>query len=752
MYIVKRGRIFQIFYYREDVQRIAEREQIALYVNLDDVARYDEALATLIEGNAKRCMENSFRFHHIFNEVVDEMIREVLGDRQPPIRDALDAFIFQRVRMDDQSRISEGYLSGTAEEVRKKYPPQLLRRFEVIFKCRETMKPLAVRDIKANCVGKLVTVSGIVIRATEVKPLLEVMTYACDTCSAEVYQPVTGPSFMPATNCPSKDCVESRANGRLHMQVRGSKFAKFQEIKIQELVGFSRLKYVVRTEIHQLQSDQVPVGSIPRTLTVNVYGESTRQCGPGDLVQISGILIPFMKTGFRQGGLVAETFLEAHSVENIRCSVDDKYAEEELTEEEVELLAQDNLYDMLAYSIAPEIYGLTDVKKSLLLALVGGVDRNASGMKIRGCLNVLLMGDPGVAKSQLLSYVNRLAPRSQCTTGRGSSGVGLTAAVVKDPVTGEMILEGGALVLADRGICCIDEFDKMMDSDRTSIHEVMEQQTISIAKAGIMTTLNARVAIIAAANPAFGRYNPKRSIEQNIDLPAALLSRFDLLWLIQDKPNRDGDRRLASHITYVHMNSKQPEIEGMKPIDMRLIRQDLSNRCGRTCRVHFTDGLLKWLNGSNRLLETLFGKGPLVEMYVDLRRNARESDDSTFTSPRLLLSVIRMSTALARLRLSNVVSPDDIEEAIRLMQASKDSLRPEMHQKEIRHSPVDQAFAVLRELNLSSGEEAIPFKTALESCTRRGITEEALRNAILVHEANGVIMIDPQQRIRFVMN
>lgn len=700
----------KIFYYREDVQRIAEREQIALYVNLDDVARYDEALGTLIEGNAKR-------FHHIFNEVVDEMVREVLGDRQPPIRDALDAFIFQRVRMDDQSRISEGYLSGTAEEVRKKYPPQLLRRFEVIFKCRETMKPLAVRDIKANCVGKLVTVSGIVIRSTEVKPLLEVMTYACDTCSAEVYQPVKGPSFMPATNCPSKDCVESRANGRLHMQVRGSKFTKFQEIKIQEL------------------SDQVPVGSIPRTLTVNVYGESTRQCGPGDLVQISGILIPFMKTGFRQGGgLVADTFLEAHSVENIRCSVDDKYAEEDLTEEEVELLAQDNLYDMLAYSIAPEIYGLTDVKKSLLLALVGGVDRNASGMKIRGCLNILLMGDPGVAKSQLLSYVNRLAPRSQCTTGRGSSGVGLTAAVVKDPVTGEMILEGGALVLADRGICCIDEFDKMMDSDRTSIHEVMEQQTISIAKAGIMTTLNARVAIIAAANPAFGRYNPKRSIEQNIDLPAALLSRFDLLWLIQDKPNRDGDRRLASHITYVHMNSRQPEIEGMKPIDMRLIR---------------------------RLIEVAQRKQPvvgdalrerLVEMYVDLRRNARESDDSTFTSPRLLLSVIRMSTALARLRLSNVVSPDDIEEAIRLMQASKDSLRPEMHQKEIRHSPIDQAFAVLRELNSSSGEKAIPFKTALESCTRKGITEEALRNAILVHEANGVIMVDPQQRIRFVMN
>ncbi|ETN86503.1 hypothetical protein RB195_015741 [Necator americanus] len=701
----------KVFYYREDVQRIAEREQVALYVNLDDINRFDESLAALIEGNARR-------FHQIFNEVIDEMVHEILGDRQPPVRDALDAFIFQRVYMDDQSKISEGYLGGTIQETRKKYPPQLLRRFEVVFKNRDAAKPLAVRDIKANCVGKLVTVSGIVIRATEVKPIVEVMTYACDTCGAEVYQPVNGPSFMPAVNCPSKECVESKANGRLHMQVRGSKFGKFQEIKIQET------------------SDQVPVGSIPRTLTVNVYGEATRQCNPGDHVRISGVLIPLMRTGFRQGGggLVAETFLEAHFVENVHSTADEKDVDEELTEEEVEVLAQDNLYDLLAYSIAPEIYGLTDVKKSLLLALVGGVDKNASGMKIRGCLNILLMGDPGVAKSQLLSYVNRLAPRSQYTTGRGSSGVGLTAAVVKDPLTGEMTLEGGALVLADRGICCIDEFDKMMESDRTSIHEVMEQQTISIAKAGIMTTLNARVAIVAAANPAFGRYNPKRSIEQNIDLPAALLSRFDLLWLIQDKPDRDADKRLASHITYVHMNSKQPEIDGMKPIDMRLIR---------------------------RLIEVAQRKQPvvgdalrerLVEMYVDMRRVARESDDSTFTSPRLLLSVIRMSTALARLRLSNVVLADDIEEAIRLMQASKDSLRPEMLQQEIRQSPIDRAFAVLRDLNSSAGDSVIALQTAVEACARKGISEEALRDAITVHQANGVIMVDSQQRIRFVMN
>merc|ERR1711881_815513 len=271
-----------------------------------------------------------------------------------------------------------------------------------------------------------------------------------------------------------------------------------------------------------------------------------------------------------------------------------------------------------------------DIKKALLILLVGGKDQVAEGsLKIRGCTHILLMGDPGVAKSQLLGFVDRLAPRSQYTTGRGSSGVGLTASVAKDPITGEFVLEGGALVLADRGICCIVEFDKMHEGDRTSIHEVMEHQTISIAKAGIMTSLNARVSILAAANPAFGRYNPKKSVEQNVQLPAALLSRFDLIWLIQDKAHRENDLKLANHIAYVHQYNKNPPLQ-FEPIPIKLMRKYLD--AARSMNPELP----------NELTEHL------ANAYVTIREDSRNNPkNSSFTSARTLLSIIRMSTALA---------------------------------------------------------------------------------------------------------
>lgn len=388
----------------------------------------------------------------------------------------------------------------------------------------------------------------------------------------------------------------------------------------------------------------------------------------------------------------------------------------------MEELSQDDFYTRLATSLAPEIYGHIDVKKALLLLLVGGVDKRPDGMKIRGNINICLMGDPGVAKSQLLGYINRLSPRSQYTTGRGSSGVGLTASVMKDPLTGEMTLEGGALVLADQGVCCIDEFDKMADHDRTAIHEVMEQQTISIAKAGIMTTLNARVSILAAANPAFGRYNPRRTIEQNIQLPAALLSRFDLLWLIQDKADRENDLRLAKHITYVHSHLKQPPTR-IKALDMSLMRRYIA-LCKRKDPAIPTE-----------LTEYIVGA------YVALRRDARNSKDMTFTSARNLLGILRLATALARLRLADVVEKDDVAEALRLLEMSKDSLN-QIHDSRPGHVPntSDAIFAMVREL---AGErKTVKVADIMDRCTTKGFKPDQVDKCIEEYEELNVWQVN----------
>ncbi|KAH0619393.1 hypothetical protein JD844_025951 [Phrynosoma platyrhinos] len=367
-------------------------------------------------------------------------------------------------------------------------------------------------------------------------------------------------------------------------------------------------------------------------------------------------------------------------------------------------------------------------------------------------INICLMGDPGVAKSQLLSYITRLAPRSQYTTGRGSSGVGLTAAVLRDPLTGDLTLEGGALVLADRGVCCIDEFDKMLESDRTAIHEVMEQQTLSIAKAGILTTLNARCAILAAANPAYGRYNPKRSLEQNIQLPAALLSRFDLLWLIQDRPERDNDLRLAQHITYVHQHSRQPPCH-FQQLDMGLMRQG-DGKDTLSCISPSP-----WSPG-RRYIAMCKRKQPTVPesladyitaAYVEMRKEAWASKDTTYTSARTLLGILRLATALARLRRVDVVEKEDVNEAMRLMEMSKDSLLADKGQPSRTQRPSELIFAAIREMVPAGGARSVHLGEAEQRCVSKGFTPAQFQAALGEYEELNIWQVNQKKtRLTFV--
>ncbi|XP_051900600.1 DNA replication licensing factor MCM7 [Pristis pectinata] len=691
------------FKYVDQLVQVAHREQVALYIDLDDIAEEDPELVDSI-------CENTRRYVNLFADAIQEVLPQY-KEREVVSKDALDVYIEHRLMMEQRTRDP-----NEVHDARNQYPAELLRRFEIYFKHPSTMKPKVIRDVKADSIGKLVTVRGIVTRVTEVKPMMVVATYTCDQCGAETYQPIQSPTFMPLIMCPSRECQTNKSGGRLYLQSRGSKFIKFQEIKIQE------------------HSDQVPVGNIPRSMTVYSRGENTRQAQPGDHVSITGIFLPMMRTGFRQvvQGLLSETYLDAHRISQMNKTEDDELGAQELSEEELRQITEDDFYEKLAASIAPEIYGHEDVKKALLLLLVGGVNQSPKGMKIRGNINICLMGDPGVAKSQLLCYIDRLAPRSQYTTGRGSSGVGLTAAVMKDTVTGEMILEGGALVLADQGICCIDEFDKMMDSDRTAIHEVMEQQTISIAKAGIMTTLNARCSILAAANPAYGRYNPKKSVEQNIQLPAALLSRFDLLWLIQDKPDRDNDLRLAQHITYVHQHCKQPPSQ-FQPLDMKLMRRYIT-LCKKK-EPTIPESLADYITAA----------------YVEMRKESRVNKDTTFTSARTLLSILRISIALARLRLVDTVEKEDVNEAMRLMEMSKDSLLGERDQTTRAQRPADVIFATIREMVADMTVRTVKYSEAEQRCISKGFTPAQVEAALEEYEELNIWQVNQARtKITFV--
>jgi len=677
------------FKYAEQLTAIAHREQVTLTIDLDDVAQFDDDLAEAIR-------ENSRRYNLLVAAVIESLLPEYKdSERQVPARDALDVFIRHRQIMEAGQQAD-----GAQQPARQNFPPELMRRFEVYFKAKSDDKIVPIREVKAGCIGKLINVKGIVTRATEVKPMMQVATYTCDQCGAETYQPIVSTSFMPQINCPGEDCRVNRSGGRLTLQSRGSKFTKFQELRIQE------------------HSDAVPTGHIPRTITVYARGDNTRQAVPGDHVMICGVFLPIKKEGFKAmtSGLLSDTYLEAHRVAKLSNTDEDEVSDAEITPEELKDLAEQDFYNKLSSSIAPEIYGLDDVKKALLLLLVGGVDRNPAGMKIRGNINICLMGDPGVAKSQLLGYIDRLAPRSQYTTGRGSSGVGLTAAVMKDPLTGEMTLEGGALVLADQGICCIDEFDKMDEGDRTAIHEVMEQQTISIAKAGIMTSLNARVSILAAANPAFGRYNVKKSIEENVQLPAALLSRFDLLWLMADVSDRSSDLRLAKHITYVHQHNINPP-QQHTPLDMKLMRRYIA-----LCRKQnpaIPSDLSNFIVGS----------------YCEMRKEARDVDNknsTTFTSARTLLAILRLSTALARLRLVDVVEKADVNEAMRLMEMSKDSLKQRQDPTNKGKQEVDRIYDFIR--SIAEGSQTLKVQDIKDRATTKGYKPDAVDKCLEEYE------------------
>lgn len=486
-----------------------------------------------------------------------------------------------------------------------------------------------LREINADLIDKLVSVSGMVVRSSEVKPLAKKVAYRCTNCNTVTEAQLKGLVLKKPMKCHA--CSEKE----LDMDPENSLFIDFQMVRLQEL------------------PEDLPAGQLPHYVEVTVMGDLVDQCRPGDRIMLTGIvrieqeqMAPQAKTSlFRLrmegnnieylGGRAGSK--DSRTIERIAISAED--------ERQIRTIAsKPDAYEKLIASFAPHIYGHEVIKEAILLLIVGSVTKKLEdGSTRRGDINVLLVGDPGTAKSEMLKFAAKIAPRGLYTSGRGSTAAGLTAAVIRDK-SGIMMLEAGAVVLGDQGLVCIDEFDKIKPEDRSALHEVMEQQTCSVAKGGIVATLNARTSILSAANPMYGKYDPYKNITENVNLPVPLLTRFDLIFIVRDMPEKERDSLIASHILEIHRDAEH----AAKPA----IEIDLFS---------------KYLSYSKQIEPALTPEAIDIvrSYYMDMRKV--ESEGMITVTPRQLEGLVRLATARARLLLKDRVDAEDATRAIYLV-------------------------------------------------------------------------------------
>jgi DNA replication licensing factor MCM3 len=511
------------------------------------------------------------------------------------------------------------------------------------------LNSLSPRTVSSSFIGKMISLDGIVTSASLVRPKILKSVHFCDAKNIfyeKEYRDSTMITKLPPTNTifPLRDMDSNKLTTEFGL----SNYADFQTIVLQEM------------------PENSPPGQLPRSIECILTDDLVDSVKPGDRIRIFGIFKSFC-FGNTQFPSSFKTVLIVNNLSLIK----NKESPVALDLSKLNLLASSNLKFK---AIAPTIYGHDDIKKALALLMVGGNEIiMKNGSKIRGDINILLIGDPSTAKSQMLRYTLNFMPLSIATTGKGSSGVGLTAAVVVDKDTGDKRLEAGAMVLADRGVVCIDEFDKMSDIDRVAIHEVMEQQTVTIAKAGIHTTLNARCSVLAAANPIFGCYNEKMTAQENVRLPESLMTRFDLVFVTLDHSSVDIDNRISSHVLKMHTSEEKIESE----ISQELFKEFIMH--AKSLRPKL-----------GREAASLISKE-----YTKLRQRKNDKSLLVNITPRLLETMIRLSTAHAKLRLSELVEEQDAIEIINIINNNLIKKAPK----------ANPAKKVKKEENISLGQE-----------------------------------------------
>ncbi len=503
---------------------------------------------------------------------------------------------------------------------------------KIFVRFRGLPEPIPLRSVGSNDIGRLIMVDGIVVRASVIQPLLDEAAFKCTACGRVQRIKQTGEVLTKPESCENPECSSRRRRPSFELVEKDSTFINSQEIRVQE------------------RPEDLPPGQLPRWTDVKLLEESVDVARPGDRVSVIGIPRAIPRFSMRGGQLrTFDLLMEANFVDISGKEPEAIYISP-AEEEKIRGLAKDPMvHQKLIRSIAPSIYGHDDVKEAIVYLLFGGVPKTfPDQISVRGDVNLLLVGDPGTAKSQLLQYVAKIAPRGLYTSGKGSTAAGLTAAVIRERMGG-MSLEAGALVLADKGVCCIDEIDKMRDVDRVAIHEAMEQQTVSVAKGGIVATLNARSSILAAANPALGRYEEYRSIAENINLPVTILSRFDLIFVIKDVPEREMDVKMADHILALHKTGVSPVEPPIPPI---LLRKYIGY--SKQMRPILTDEAVKRIH----------------EFYVQMRSVSESGESPVAITARQLESLVRLVEGRARTELRAEVTVEDAQAVILLMRKS----------------------------------------------------------------------------------
>jgi replicative DNA helicase Mcm len=509
---------------------------------------------------------------------------------------------------------------------------------------------VAVRDLRSKHLGKYLAAEGLVRKATEVRPRLTEAVFQCVRCGVFVKEPQDERGMREPLECYEDQggCKRAATSTKFKLMGEESVFADTQKIEIQE------------------RPEGLRGGAEPQRLVAYVEDDITGDISPGDRVILNGVLRSQQRTAYRVKSTLFDINLEINSIEPEQKVFEEIDINEEDVKEMEEAAKDPDIMRNIIASISPSIYGMLMEKEALSLQLFGGVPKEMpDGTKMRGDIHILMVGDPGTGKSQLLTYISALAPRGVYASGKSATAAGLTAAAVRDDFgEGRWTLEAGALVLADMGIVCIDEIEKMNPQDRSAIHLGMEQQFITISKAGIQATLQSRCAVLAAANPKFGRFDDSKYIGEQIDLSPTLLSRFDVIFTIMDKPETMRDRDMAEHILKGHLIGEmlRKEEEG-EEIEVDVELADVN-------KPYFEPEFLrKYIAYAKRIFPVMTGDAMdvLRDYYLNIRKQGEIEGSAVPITPRQLEAFVRLAEASARARLSDVVSTDDADRAVKIV-------------------------------------------------------------------------------------